>query len=60
MWERRLRRRALPELLEVLRFVDEELAATPAVREGRHWYGDYPYRTDERLAIPPRWFLVHA
>jgi CDP-glycerol glycerophosphotransferase (TagB/SpsB family)/glycosyltransferase involved in cell wall biosynthesis len=48
-----VRRRALPELLEVLRFADEELAETPPVREGRHWYGDYPYRTNERLAIPP-------
>jgi CDP-glycerol glycerophosphotransferase (TagB/SpsB family)/glycosyltransferase involved in cell wall biosynthesis len=49
-----VRRRALPELLEVLRFVDEELAETPPVREGGHWYGDYPYRTDERLGIPRR------
>ena len=47
-----VRRRALPELLEVLRFADEELADTPPVREGGHWYGDYPYRTDERLGIP--------
>jgi CDP-glycerol glycerophosphotransferase len=49
-----VRRRALPELLEVLRFADEELAETPPVREGGHWYGDYPYRTDERLGIPRR------
>jgi CDP-glycerol glycerophosphotransferase len=49
-----VRRRALPELLEVLRFADEELAELPPVREGRHWYGDYPYRTDERLGIPRR------
>jgi CDP-glycerol glycerophosphotransferase len=49
-----VRRRALPELLEVLRFAVEELAETPPVREGRHWYGDYPYRTDERLGIPGR------
>jgi CDP-glycerol glycerophosphotransferase len=47
-----VRRRALPELLEVLRFADEELAETPPVREGGQWYGDYPYRTDERLGIP--------
>jgi CDP-glycerol glycerophosphotransferase (TagB/SpsB family)/glycosyltransferase involved in cell wall biosynthesis len=49
-----VRRRALPELLEVLRFADEELTETPPVREGGHWYGDYPYRTDERLGIPRR------
>jgi CDP-glycerol glycerophosphotransferase (TagB/SpsB family)/glycosyltransferase involved in cell wall biosynthesis len=53
-----VRRRALPELLEVLRFADEELAETPPVREGRHWYGDYPYRTDERLGIPGRVYLL--
>ncbi len=47
-----VRRRALPELLEVLRFADEELAERPPVREGRHWYGDYPCRTDDRLRIP--------
>jgi CDP-glycerol glycerophosphotransferase len=49
-----VRRRALLELLEVLRFTDEELAETPPVKDGRHWYGDYPYRTDERLGIPGR------
>jgi CDP-glycerol glycerophosphotransferase len=53
-----VRRRALPELLEVLRFVDEELAEMPPVREGSHWYGDYPYRTDERLGIPRRVFQL--
>jgi CDP-glycerol glycerophosphotransferase len=50
-WEL-VRRRALPELLEVLRFEDEDLADRPPVREGRSWYGDYPYRNDERLRIP--------
>jgi CDP-glycerol glycerophosphotransferase (TagB/SpsB family)/glycosyltransferase involved in cell wall biosynthesis len=49
-----VRRRALPELLEVLGFAGEELAERPPVREGRHWYGDYPYRSDERLGIPRR------
>ena len=48
-----VRQRALPELLEVLRFEDEELPVRPAVRgRGGRWYGDYPYRTDERLHIP--------
>jgi CDP-glycerol glycerophosphotransferase len=49
-----VRRRALPELLEVLRFADEEVGEVPPVRRGRHWYGDYPYCTDERLRIPRR------
>ena len=47
-----VRRRAMPELLEVLRFEQEDLRERPPVRVGRHWYGDYPYRTDERLRIP--------
>jgi CDP-glycerol glycerophosphotransferase len=50
-WEL-VRRRALPELLEVLRFEDEDLHATPPVRNGRHWYGDYPFRHDEAMRIP--------
>ncbi|MDQ3889412.1 MAG: CDP-glycerol glycerophosphotransferase family protein [Actinomycetota bacterium] len=49
-----VRRRALPELLEVLRFEDEELGRVPPVRGLRHWYGDYPYRTDRRLRVPQR------
>jgi CDP-glycerol glycerophosphotransferase len=56
-WEL-VRRRALPELLEVLRFEDEDLADTPPVREGRSWYGDYPYRNDARLSIPRRTFRL--
>ena len=47
-----VRRRALPELLEVLRFQAEEREETPPVRVGRRWYGDYPYRRDPRLDIP--------
>jgi CDP-glycerol glycerophosphotransferase len=49
-----VRRRALPELLEVLRFQAEDLGETPPVRRLRTWYGDYPYRTDRRLRIPRR------
>lgn len=52
-WEL-VRRRALPELLEVLRFEDEQLGDVPPLRQGRRWYGDYPYRTDERLRVPAR------
>lgn len=53
-----VRRRALPELLEVLRFEEEELGDVPPVRAGRRWYGDYPYRNDERLAIPERTYEI--
>src|SRR3954452_833787 len=47
-----VRRRLLPELLEVLRFQKEDLPASPPVRVGRHWYGDFPFRDDPRLRIP--------
>jgi CDP-glycerol glycerophosphotransferase len=47
-----VRRRLLPELLEVLRFQREDLAETPPVRVRGRWYGDYPFRTDRRLKIP--------
>jgi CDP-glycerol glycerophosphotransferase len=47
-----VRRRLMPELLEVLRFQKEQLSTTPPLRIGRRWYGDYPFRTDERLHIP--------
>jgi CDP-glycerol glycerophosphotransferase len=52
-WEL-VRRRALPELLEVLRFEEEQLAELPPVRGRRRWYGDYPFREDERLNLPSR------
>jgi len=58
-WEL-VRREALPELLEVLRFQDEEMADTPPIRIGRHWYGDYPYLDDARLAIPRRVFRLRT
>ncbi len=50
-WEL-VRRRALPELLEVLRFEEEDLPNVPPVKVGRRLYGDYPYRTDDQLNIP--------
>ena len=56
-WEL-VRRRALPELLEVLRFEEEELVDVPPIRKRRRWYGDYPYRTDERLDIPSRTYRL--
>jgi len=47
-----IRRRRMPQLLEVLRFQKERLRDTPPLRIGRHWYGDYPFRTDRELAVP--------
>jgi CDP-glycerol glycerophosphotransferase len=47
-----IRRRMLPELLEVLRFQKEDLAKVDPLRIRGRWYGDYPYRTDRRLKIP--------
>jgi CDP-glycerol glycerophosphotransferase len=52
-WEL-VRRRALPELLEVLRFEEEEMSEVPAVRRRRRWYGDYPFRDDDQLELPAR------
>ena len=47
-----VRRRLVPELLEVLAFEKRELRDRPFIRKGRHWYGDYPFRDDARLKIP--------
>jgi CDP-glycerol glycerophosphotransferase len=47
-----VRRRALPELLEVLRFQREELPRRPRVFRGGRAYGDYPFLDDPALAIP--------
>ncbi len=48
-----VRRRLMPQLVEVLRFQKQELGRTPPVRERGKWYGDYPFRTDRELRIPP-------
>ncbi|MEA2429443.1 MAG: CDP-glycerol glycerophosphotransferase, partial [Thermoleophilaceae bacterium] len=53
-----VRRRLMPELLEVLRFQKDDLAFTPPVQDGGRWYGDFPFRTDKRLAIPSSVYLV--
>jgi CDP-glycerol glycerophosphotransferase len=55
-----VRRRALPELLEVLGFQADLLTETPPVLLDGTWYGDYPYRTDQRLQIPPDVFRLDA
>ena len=46
---------AMPELLEVLRFEKSgEISATPVVRRGRRFWGDYPFRGGPRLGIPEK------
>jgi CDP-glycerol glycerophosphotransferase len=47
-----VRRRLMPELLEVLRFQKEDLVRGARVRVGGKWFGDYPFRTDPDLRIP--------
>src|SRR4051812_43527638 len=55
-----VRRRLMPELLEVLRFQREDLRDTPPVEIGGRWYGDYPFREDERLKIPRSVYLLEG
>jgi CDP-glycerol glycerophosphotransferase len=55
-----VRRGAIAETLEVLRFQREELQASRPVRIGRRWYGDYPYRDDERLGLSLDLYRVPA
>jgi CDP-glycerol glycerophosphotransferase len=47
-----VRRRLMPELLEVLRFQREDMRDAAPVRVRGRWYGDYPFRTDRALRIP--------
>ncbi|RKS76194.1 CDP-glycerol glycerophosphotransferase [Actinomadura pelletieri DSM 43383] len=54
-------RRTLPELLEVLRFVQLRKAGdVPRVRRGprRRWYAEFPFFEDEDLAVPPHVYDV--
>jgi CDP-glycerol glycerophosphotransferase len=53
-----VRRRMLPELLEILRFQKEEMRDRTPVKVRGHWYLDHPYRTDRRLKIPRKLFRV--
>ena len=50
-WEL-VRRRALPELLETLRFQREEALRTPPLRRRGGFEGDFPYRGDRALRLP--------
>jgi CDP-glycerol glycerophosphotransferase len=49
-----VRRRLMPELLEVLRFQREDMSESAPVRERGRWYGDYPFRHDRALKVPGR------
>jgi CDP-glycerol glycerophosphotransferase len=55
-----VRRRLMPELLEVLRFQREDLRDRPPVEIRGRWYGDYPFREDERLKIPRSVYLLEG
>ncbi len=55
-----VRRRLMPELLEVLRFQREDIKTTPPVRIRDRFYGDYPFREDERLKIPRSIYLLEG
>src|SRR4051812_25022199 len=55
-----VRRRLMPELLEVLRFQREELRDRPPIEIRGRWYGDYPFREDERLKIPSSVYLLEG
>jgi CDP-glycerol glycerophosphotransferase len=48
-----VRRRMLPELLEVVRFENSgDMSLTPFVRRGRRFFGDYPFRGDPAVGVP--------
>jgi CDP-glycerol glycerophosphotransferase len=48
-----VRRRLMPQLLEVIRFQRTELNDTVPVEVDGRWYGDYPFRADAALGLPP-------
>jgi CDP-glycerol glycerophosphotransferase len=47
-----VRRKLMPELLEVLRFQRERMRDMPPIEIRGRWYGNYPYFDDPRLKIP--------
>jgi CDP-glycerol glycerophosphotransferase len=53
-----VRRRMMPELLEVLRFQREDLSDTPPIRIRGRFYADHPFRDDRSLKIPRSLFRV--
>src|SRR4051812_28851640 len=53
-----VRRRLMPELLEVIRFQRESLRDRPPIEIDGRWYGDYPFRDDKRLDIPRSVYLL--
>ena len=55
-----VRRRMLPELLEVLEFQETELDQRPPVRRRGAWYGDYPFLDDRSVGVPSEVYLLDA
>src|SRR3954471_14731755 len=56
-----VRRRLMPELLEVISFhKGDQFRETPPVEIDGRWYGDYPFREDERLKIPRSIYLLEG
>ncbi|MEA2468712.1 MAG: CDP-glycerol glycerophosphotransferase, partial [Thermoleophilaceae bacterium] len=55
-----VRRRLMPELLEVIRFQKEEMRDRPPIPIRGRWYGDYPFRDDARLKIPRSVYLLEG
>jgi CDP-glycerol glycerophosphotransferase len=55
-----VRRRLVPEVIEVLRFQRDGLADTPPVEIEGRWYGDYPFRGDSRLNVPLSVYLLDS
>lgn len=53
-----VRRRMMPELLEVLRFQREDLPDTPPVRIRGRFYADHPMRTDPSPKLPRSLFRI--
>ncbi len=55
-----VRRRMLPELLEVLEFQETELDRRPPVARRGSWYGDYPFLDDAAVGVPAEIYRLDA
>lgn len=55
-----VRRRMLPQLLEVLEFQETELDRCPPVVRRGSWYGDYPFLDDAEVGVPAETYRLDA
>ena len=55
-----VRRRMLPELLQVLEFQETELDRRPPIASRGSWYGDYPFLDDRSVAVPAEIYRLDA